>query len=52
MCVIRVFLQIEAGEIVYYLLDYWHQTLTVSDHSISVTGTLVDANCYKVPSVL
>jgi hypothetical protein len=33
---------------VYYPLDYWHQTITVSDRSISVTGTLVDANCYKV----
>jgi hypothetical protein len=37
--------QLVPGEVIFYPLDYWHQTLTVTERSISVTGTLVDAVC-------
>ncbi len=35
------------GEILYYPMDTWHQIITITNRSISVTGTLVDKRCYK-----
>ena len=37
---------VQPGEILFYPLDYWHQTLTITDFTVSLTGTLVDANCH------
>lgn len=39
--------EVRPGETLFYPMDYWHQTLTITDFSVSMTGTLVDQNCYQ-----
>ncbi len=39
--------QVHPGEVLFYPSEYWHQTLTISDYSVSMTGTLVDSHCFE-----
>jgi hypothetical protein len=39
--------QVEPGEFMFYPSGYWHQTENLADENISVSGSVVDANCYE-----
>jgi len=38
---------IEAGEVIFYPADYWHQTENLATPTISLTTTIMDANNYE-----
>ena len=38
---------VEAGEFIYYPMDYWHQTRNLETPSISITSTMVDQDNWR-----
>ena len=47
VCTVRVRGQVEEGEFVFYPGGFWHQTENLAEENISVSGSVIDANCYQ-----
>ena len=40
------YVNVSAGDVIYYPKDYWHQTLNLDTPTVAISGTLADHNSY------